>query len=130
LPAPIGLFNEENVPWLLDMLKNDVFRGQEKITKGQFMEVRGDSPDKNAFWRVVSQIAVEKFNMKEVFDMRSTVRLAAIEKLCKWPRSITVLYIPSSCFNSWLVAIAPPHPQALYPYPSQVFKQKKLVGLD
>ena len=83
-----GLFNEENVPWLLDMLKNDVFRGQEKITKGQFMEVRGDSPDKNAFWRVVSQIAVEKFNMKEVFDMRSTVRLAAIEKLCKRLRSI------------------------------------------
>ena len=71
------------MPWLLDMLKNDVFCGKEKITKGQFMEVRGDSPDKNAFWRVVSQIAVEKFNMKEVFDMRSTVRLAAIEKLCK-----------------------------------------------
>ena len=92
LPAHAGLFNEENVPWLLDMLKNDVFHGQEKITKGQFMEVRGDSPDKNAFWRVVSQIAVEKFNMKEVFDMRSTVRLAAIEKLCKCTRSVAILY--------------------------------------
>lgn len=79
------------MPWLLDMLKNDVFRGQEKITKGQFMEVRGDSPDKNAFWRVVSQIAVEKFNMKEVFDMRSTVRLAAIEKLCKWLKNSAVV---------------------------------------
>ena len=78
-----GLLNEDNIPWLLDMLKNDVFQGRDKITKGQFMEIRGDSTDKNAFWRVVSQIAVEKFNMKEVFDMRSTVRLAAVEKLCK-----------------------------------------------
>ena len=63
------------------MLKDDVFDGKEKITKTQFMEVRGDSRDKNAFWRVVSQIAVEKFNMKEVFNMTSTVRLTAIEKL-------------------------------------------------
>ena len=65
------------------MLKKDVFEGCEKITKGQFMEVRGDSPDRNAFWRVVSQIAIEKFNMKEVFNMSSTVRLTAIEKLCE-----------------------------------------------
>ena len=69
------------------MLKNDVFQGSEKVTKDQFMEIRGDSPDKNAFWRVVSQIAVEKFNMKEVFDMRSTVRLAAIEKLCEFKKA-------------------------------------------
>ena len=78
-----GLVNEDNIPWLLDMLKNDIFRGCEKVTKDQFMDVRGDSQDKNAFWKVVSQIAVEKFNMKEVFDMRSSVRLAAIEKLCE-----------------------------------------------
>ena len=77
----LGLFNEENIPWLLEMLKNDVFEGAEKITKEQFMQLRGESVDKNAFWRVVSQIAVEKFNMKEVFDMNSSVRLTAIEKL-------------------------------------------------
>lgn len=86
-----GLFNEDNIPWLLDMLKNDVFRGNEKVTKGQFMEVRGDSSDQNAFWRVISQIAVEKFNMKEVFDMRSSVRLAAIEKLCKYKTPYTIV---------------------------------------
>ena len=33
------------------------------------------------FWRVVSQIAVEKFNMQEVFNMQSTVRLTAVENL-------------------------------------------------
>lgn len=65
------------------MLKTDVFGGSEKISRDHFMVIRGNSPDKNAFWRVVSQIAVEKFNMQEVFNMRSTVRLTAIEKLCK-----------------------------------------------
>ena len=80
----IGLFTEDQVPWLLDMLKNDVFGGAEKISRDHFMTIRGESPDKNAFWRQVSQIAVEKFNMQEVFNMRSTVRLTAIEKLCEW----------------------------------------------
>ena len=64
------------------MLRDDIFGGAEKdITKGKFMEIRGDSPDKNAFWRVISQVAIEKFNMREVFNMNSTVRLTAIEKL-------------------------------------------------
>lgn len=76
-----GLFNEDQVPWLLDMLKSDVFGGAERISRDHFMTIRGESPDKNAFWRVVSQIAVEKFNMQEVFNMKSTVRLTAIEKL-------------------------------------------------
>ena len=63
------------------MLKKDIFGGVEKISKDHFMTIRGDSPEKNAFWRVVSQVAVEKFNMKEVFNMESSVRLTAIEKL-------------------------------------------------
>ena len=63
------------------MLHKDIFGDADKITKEKFMEVRGDSPEKNAFWRVVSQTAIEKFNMKEVFDMKSSVRLTAIEKL-------------------------------------------------
>ena len=78
-----GLFTEDQVPWLLEMLRNDVFGGAEKISRDHFMTIRGHSPDKNAFWRQVSQIAVEKFNMQEVFNMRSTVRLTAIEKLCE-----------------------------------------------
>ena len=65
------------------MLKEDVFDGKEKVTREQFMLVRGDSQDRNAFWRVISQIAVEKFNMKEVFNMNSSVRLTAIEGLGK-----------------------------------------------
>lgn len=85
-----GLFDEEKVPWLLDMLKTDVFAGAERISRDHFMTIRGDSPDKNAFWRVVSQIAVEKFNMQEVFNMRSTVRLTAIEKLSQFQNPAVV----------------------------------------
>ena len=76
-----GLFDDENVPWLLDMLHCDVFENVEKITKDHFFQVRGDSRENNQFWKVVSQIAVEKFNIKEVFNMKSSVRLAAIERL-------------------------------------------------
>lgn len=63
------------------MLKQDIFEGSDKVTQEQFMLVRGESEEKNAFWKVISQIAVEKFNMKEVFNMNSSVRLTAIEKL-------------------------------------------------
>lgn len=79
--TPPDLVGEENITWLLDMLKNDVFDGVEKVSKEQFMLIRGESEDNNAFWGVVSQTAVEKFNMKEVFNMNSSVRLTAIEKL-------------------------------------------------
>lgn len=76
-----ALFEEDNIPWLLELLKVDVLNVKEKVTKEQFFQVRGESDEKHAFWKVVSAIAVEKFNMKEVFDMNSTVRLTAIEKL-------------------------------------------------
>lgn len=84
-------FDEENIPWLLEMLKNDVLEVEnEKVTKAQFFRVRGDSQEKNTFWKVVSSIAVEKFNMKEVFDMNSTVRLTAIEKLGRFVSNLRV----------------------------------------
>lgn len=84
-------FEEDNIPWLLDLLKNDVLEVKgEKVTKAQFIRVRGDSEERNAFWKVVSAIAVEKFNMKEVFDMNSTVRLTAIEKLATFQNQAVV----------------------------------------
>lgn len=86
------LFEKENIPWLLNMLKNDVMEAakSEAVTKEQFMQVRGESTEKNAFLKVVSQIAVEKFNMKEVFNMNSTVRLSAIEKLAAFQNDAVI----------------------------------------
>ena len=78
----LGLFTDEHMPWLLEeVLHISIFGGADEISKEHFMQVRGDSVEKHGFWRTVRQIAVEKFNMKEVFNMQSTVRLTAVENL-------------------------------------------------
>lgn len=79
-----GLFTDEHIPWLLEMMRDDIFGGCEKVSRSHFQQVRGDSTEKHSFYCVVSQIAVEKFNMKEVFNMKSTVRLTAVENLGKF----------------------------------------------
>lgn len=79
-----GLFDEDNIPWLLEMIKKEMFAGADKITKQKFLEARGDSKERNAFWKTVSQVAIEQFNMKEVFNMKSSVRLTAIERLSQF----------------------------------------------
>ena len=78
-------FDDSQVTWLLEMLKDEVFEAasSDKVTQAKFMEVRGDSKDKNHFWKVISEIAVEKYSMNEVFNMESTVRLTAVENLGK-----------------------------------------------
>ncbi|XP_003385198.1 PREDICTED: uncharacterized protein LOC100641882 [Amphimedon queenslandica] len=80
-----NLFTEDRIKWLLDeVLHSSIFGGAEEITKDHFMQIRGDSKEKHTFWRTVRQIAVEKFNMQEVFNMQSTVRLTAVENLGKF----------------------------------------------
>ena len=78
-------FNDSQVTWLLDMLKNEVLKASEtdKVTHAKFLEVRGDSEHKGHFWKVVSDLATEKYSMNEVFNMESTVRLTAVENLGK-----------------------------------------------
>ena len=79
-------FDDSQVTWLLDMLKDEVFEASEgqKVTKAKFMEVRGQSDRKGQFWKVVSEIATEKYSMNEVFNMDSSVRLTAVENLGKF----------------------------------------------
>ena len=78
-------FNDSQVAWLLDMLKNEVLEASEtdKVMHSKFLEVRGDSEHKGHFWKVVSDLATEKYSMNEVFNMESTVRLTAVENLGK-----------------------------------------------
>lgn len=35
-----GLFPEDQIPWLLDMLQNDIFGGADAISKDHFYQVR------------------------------------------------------------------------------------------
>jgi hypothetical protein len=86
-----NLFTDEHIPWLLeDVLHKDILGGAEEITRDHFMLIRGDSKEKHIFWKMVRQVSVEKFNMKEVFNMKSTVRLAAIENLGKFQNEAVI----------------------------------------
>jgi len=88
------LFNDTQVTWLLNMLKNDVLEASEteKVTKAKFFEVRGESDHKGQFWKVISEIATEKYSMNEVFNMESAVRLTAVENLGKFIESTCNTY--------------------------------------
>lgn len=78
------LYKSKESPRLLfDVLKHDLFDATEKITKAKFLEVIGDSKQKNHFWKIVSEKATEKYCLKEVLDMHSAVRLTAGENLGK-----------------------------------------------
>ena len=86
------LFNDSQVTWLLDILKNEVLEASdEKISKAKFEEVRGESEHRGQFWKVISEIATEKYSMNEVFNMESTVRLTAVENLGKSLTAYAVL---------------------------------------
>ena len=82
-------FDDTQVAWLLDMLKNEVFEASEtdQVTHAKFVEVRGSSEHKGHFWKVVSDLATEKYSMNEVFNMESTVRLTAVENLGKFSKA-------------------------------------------
>jgi hypothetical protein len=78
------MFTDDSTQWLLKLLEREVFEGQNQATKRQFMKFRGDTPVKHEFWRRVSRLAIESYNMHQVFDMDSSVRLAAVENLSKF----------------------------------------------
>lgn len=73
--------SDESFQWLFNVLKNDVFDGTETVTKDKFLEVRGESKHRDHFWKVVNDRATEKYCIKEVFNMKSAVRLTAVENL-------------------------------------------------
>lgn len=75
------MFNEDSTQWLLKLMEREVFDSRDRVTKEQFMKFRGDSHVKHHFWKRVSQLAIESYNMHQVFDMESSVRLAAVENL-------------------------------------------------
>lgn len=72
---------EESSQWLLNVLKNDVFEGTDKVTKDNFLKLRGQSVHKKHFWKIVNDKATEKYCINEVFNMDSAVRLTAVENL-------------------------------------------------
>lgn len=81
------LFDESQIPWLLDTLKNEVFEATstDVVAKTKYLEVLEEwsVSSKGEFWTVISEIATEKYNIKEVFNIGSSVRLTAVRNLGK-----------------------------------------------
>lgn len=67
--------------WLFGQLK-DVLGATDTVTKARFLKVMGESEhSRDHIWKVTSDIATENYCMKEVFNMKSAVRLPAVENL-------------------------------------------------
>ena len=73
--------SEESVQLLCNVIKNDVLETTDMVTKDKFLEVVGGSEHRKHFWKVVNDKATEKYCIKEVFNIHSSVRLSAVENL-------------------------------------------------
>lgn len=94
------MFNDDSTQWLLKLLEREVFEGHDHVTREQFMKFRGDSPQKHQFWKKVSRLAIESYNMHQVFDMESSVRLAAVENLSECQVSYWIPLGSLICFHN------------------------------
>lgn len=75
---------KSNEDWLFNQLKQ-LIGATDMVNKTKFLEVlnMGQSDDKDKFWNVISDKATESHCMQQVFNMKSSVRLPAIENLGK-----------------------------------------------
>ena len=87
--------SDEN--WLSSQLKS-MLEATDKVNKAKFLEVMGESEQKDNFWKVVRDISMENYCMKEVLNMKSTVRLTAVENLGKIHYLCTFLLMISSYY--------------------------------
>lgn len=75
--------SDESSEWLFNVIKNDVFKATDMVTKDNYLEIIGGTEHGKDIWKIVIEKATEKYCIKEVFNMKSTVRLTAVENLGK-----------------------------------------------
>ena len=69
---------DESSQWLFSVIKNEVFKATNMVTKYKYLEIVGEAEHR---WNEVIVKATEKYCIKEVFNMYSAVRLTAVENL-------------------------------------------------
>ena len=86
-------YGDEKSKWFVHLLYKDVFDLKKVITREMYRGFAGKNRDANPhhFYERVKDYAIGRLAMKEVFDMESTVRLAAIQNLGKWKHGAYVL---------------------------------------
>eukprot|EP00051_Salpingoeca_urceolata_P001149 m.38935 g.38935 ORF g.38935 m.38935 type:complete len:440 (+) comp11222_c1_seq2:125-1444(+) len=73
---------EEDREQLFKLLKQRLFHGKVVLDKSRYYEVCNRyGGEMAAFWEIVQTLAMEENSIREVFDMSSSVRLAAVENL-------------------------------------------------
>ena len=78
-------FDAEKVKWFVNLLYKDVLDLNKIITKQMYHKFCGKNVNANAhhFYERLKEYGIGSLAMREVFDMESTVRLAAIQNLCQ-----------------------------------------------
>ena len=82
--AKITELYNSNEDWLFSQIKH-MLGATDRVNKSKFLDVMRmvKSDHEDHFWKVINDMATENYCMKEVFNMRSAVRLPAIENLGK-----------------------------------------------
>lgn len=79
-----GQFAEEQIAWLLKTLKKEIFYDSDQASKKDFLGFTGGNPGKDYLNKRILSLVTEKLAMIDVFSMKSTVRLQAIDNLTKF----------------------------------------------
>ena len=73
--------SDKSSEWLFNVIKNEVFKATDMVTKDKYLGIIDETEHGRDIWKTVIEKATEKYCIKEVFNMDSTVRLTAVENL-------------------------------------------------
>ncbi|XP_065193594.1 uncharacterized protein LOC135824809 [Sycon ciliatum] len=82
--------DQDTIKWILKLTQREVFDGKDTTSKTSFLDFRGRRPERDLFFKRISQLALESYSMHGVFSMDSTVRLAAVENLGKFSSAAVI----------------------------------------
>lgn len=77
-------FSDKQIDWLLKTLRKEIFFDSDQARKQDFLEFTGNNPGKDYLIKRIILLATEKLAMIDVFSMKSTVRLQAIDNLTRF----------------------------------------------
>ena len=77
-------FSDKQIEWLLKTLKKEIFFDSDQASQQDFLEFTGGNLGKDYLLQRILFLATEKLAMIDVFSMKSTVRLQAIDNLTRF----------------------------------------------
>ena len=93
------VFGHNRTEWVMERLHFDIFKKAETVYKADFLLFQGHPDKQHQFWHRVKEYMLESHMIREVFNMESTVRLAAVQNLGEIPASVNYS-MHCSCISS------------------------------